>query len=79
VLGTGARGVQEHTKEMQRLEKEVAAATMRAAVAEEQLEVTQQYLAQSALAHQKEVFRLRELLDQAQAGPALGALEGQDG
>lgn len=70
--GVNLFGMQEHAKETQRLERELAAATMRATVAEEQLEVTQQYVAQSVLAYQKEIFRLQDLLGQTGVLPDIG-------
>ena len=44
------------------LEREIAATRSRALVAEEQLQSLQHYIAQSTLAYQKEIMRLRSLL-----------------
>lgn len=44
------------------LERQIAATQSRALVAEEQLQSLQHYIAQSTLAYQKEIMRLRSLL-----------------
>lgn len=41
------------------LERQLSSAQARASVAEEQLKALQQYMAQSTLAYQKEIMRLR--------------------
>ncbi|KAL3149264.1 hypothetical protein ABBQ32_002081 [Trebouxia sp. C0010 RCD-2024] len=63
------------------LEREVAATRSRALVAEEQLQSLQHYIAQSTLAYQKEIMRLRSLLSGSYqvAGMGKAGLAAPDG
>ena len=58
------------------LERQIAATQSRALVAEEQLQSLQHYIAQSTLAYQKEIMRLRALLSGSgqASGMAVAAL-----
>lgn len=53
------------------LERQMAATQSRALVAEEQLQSLQHYIAQSTLAYQKEIMRLRALLPSPSQVPGI--------
>ena len=66
--------VQEFTLNTQMdLERQMAAMQSRALVAEEQLQSLQHYIAQSTVAYQKEIMRLRNMLSDASQAPGVAA------
>jgi len=66
--------VQEFTLNTQMdLERQMAAMQSRALVAEEQLQSLQHYLAQSTVAYQKEIMRLRNMLSDVSQAPGVAA------
>ena len=77
VLGHVFAMMQEFTLNTQMdLERQIAAMQSRALVAEEQLQSLQHYIAQSTVAYQKEIMRLRTMLSGASQAP--GMTEGMD-
>ncbi len=55
------------------LEHQMAAMQSRALVAEEQLQSLQHYIAQSTVAYQKEIMRLRNMLSDVSQAPGVAA------
>jgi hypothetical protein len=71
--------VQEFTLNTQMdLERQMAAMQSRALVAEEQLQSLQHYIAQSTVAYQKEIMRLRNMLSDVSQAPGVAADVGND-